>query len=129
MQLNEDNVDMFAEENSLRIEYLTATIRDAIVLTERLGEKYIWVDTLCIVQDSDAIRQQTMQDMDRIYAQSVLTIVASTCTSANDPLPGVSEHRVWTQWYQQISRNLILSAHFDYKDFVQGSRYNGRGWT
>jgi hypothetical protein len=129
MRLSEDNVDMFAQTNSLREEYLTATIQDAMVLTENLGEQYLWVDALCIVQDSDAIRQQTIQDMDRIYNESVLTIVAATCTSANDPLPGVSKHRVWTQWYQQISPNLTLSAHFDYKDFIQGSKYNERAWT
>jgi hypothetical protein len=60
MRLCEDNVDIFAQTNSLREEYLTATIRDAMVLTEKIGEQYLWVDALCIVQNSDAIRQQTI---------------------------------------------------------------------
>ncbi|KAF2795752.1 HET-domain-containing protein [Melanomma pulvis-pyrius CBS 109.77] len=98
-------------------------------LTGKLQEQYLWVDALCIIQDSDEIMQQTIRDMDRIYAQSVLTIVAATCLSANDSLPGVAGKRRWTQWYQKISPSLTLSAHFDFKDYMMCSKYNQRAWT
>lgn len=128
-KLSEDNFDAFKRENSLQPRYLTATIRDAIELTEKLGERYLWVDSLCIVQDNDAIRQQTLQNMDRIYADSLLTLVAGTSAGADDPLPGVTEPRTWIQWYQRVSPALTLSAPFDYKDFLEHARYSERAWT
>ena len=128
-KLSEDNQEMFRRKDSLKSKYLTTTIRDSIELTDKLGERYLWVDALCIVQDSNAIRQQTLQDMDRIYADSLLTIVAGTCSSANDVLPGVTQERVWTQWYQKVSASLTLSAHFDYKDFLDYAIYSERAWT
>ena len=127
--LSEDNQEMFRQTDSLQPKYLTTTIRDAIELTAKLGERYLWVDALCIVQDSNVIRQQTLQDMDRIYTESLLTIVAGTCYSANDILPGVTEKRNWIQWHQKVSSVLSLSAHFDYKDFLDNATYSERAWT
>lgn len=128
-KLTEDNLGTLSTRFSLRPEHLTATIRDAITLTKRLGERYIWIDTLCLIQDSTAIRQQTLQDMDRIYSQSVLTIVAGNCSSANDSLPGISKPRDYTAWSQKVTPILTLSAHFDFKDILEGSIYSRRAWT
>lgn len=116
-------------EFSLRPEHLTTTIRDAITLTKQLGERYLWVDPLCLIQDSTAIRRQTLQDMDQIYSQSVLTIVAGNCSSADDPLLGISKPREFTEWYQKVTPTLTLSAHFDFKDVLEGSIYSQRAWT
>ncbi|KAH7370060.1 hypothetical protein BKA65DRAFT_386907, partial [Rhexocercosporidium sp. MPI-PUGE-AT-0058] len=30
---------------------LPATFRDAVVITRLLGVKYLWIDSLCIIQD------------------------------------------------------------------------------
>jgi hypothetical protein len=129
LELSEDNFEQLTQRQSLKEEYLTTTIRDAMELTRKLRERYLWVDALCIIQDSDEIRQQSIQDMGRIYADSLLTIVSATCVSANDPLHGVSKKRDWKQWYQKISPSLTLSAHFDFKDYLMCSTYSERAWT
>lgn len=129
LQLSDDNFNIFTQKNSLEEKYLSPTIRDAMIVTSNLGENFIWIDALCIIQDSVAVRQQTILDMDRIYAGSLLTIVAGTCKSADDPLPGVTKPRVWKQWYQKISPNLTLMAQFDFKDFLENSTYSKRAWT
>ncbi|KAH7089582.1 heterokaryon incompatibility protein-domain-containing protein [Paraphoma chrysanthemicola] len=127
--LSEDNIDKMKERFSIRPQHLTATVRDAIAFTEKLGERYLWVDTLCIIQDSKAIRQQTLQDMGTIYAHSVLTVVAGSSSSANSPLLGVTEERTWVQWYQKVSKTLKISAHFDFKDYLEDAVYSSRAWT
>ena len=56
---------------------LPRTFQDAIVVTRRLGFRYLWIDSLCIIQDSheDWIREsETMQN---VYANCVLTVAAS----------------------------------------------------
>lgn len=123
------NFNQYTIRNSLRENHLNKTISDAMVLTQKLGERYLWVDALCIVQDMDVVKQQSIEDMDRIYAQSLCTIVAGTCNGANEHLQGVTQKRRWTQWLQKVSRSLTLSAHFDYKDLLEATKYNQRAWT
>ena len=56
---------------------LPKTFQDAILVTQRLGFHYLWIDSLCIMQDSreDWIKESgTMQN---VYANCVLTIAAS----------------------------------------------------
>ena len=68
---------------------LPATIRDAVSLVEGIGEKYLWVDALCIIQDSLAMQQTQIAKMDQIYANALFTIVAASGSNAETGLPGV----------------------------------------
>jgi hypothetical protein len=79
---------------------LPATIQDAMVLIRSLGERYLWVDALCIVQDDAESKHSNIQKMDIIYSQAVATIVALHGSDANAGLPGV---RPGTRLPQEIS--------------------------
>jgi Heterokaryon incompatibility protein (HET) len=56
---------------------LVKTIQDAIEITRRLGLQYLWVDALCIIQDSVEDWQKESAVMGNIYQNSVVTIQAS----------------------------------------------------
>jgi hypothetical protein len=60
---------------------LPRTIQDAILLVNGLGCKYLWVDALCVIQDSEADRLQESARMCDYYSYSVLSISASTTDS------------------------------------------------
>jgi hypothetical protein len=55
---------------------LPKTFRDAILVTRHLGHSYIWIDALCIVQDSKEDWRNESAKMGSIYRHSVLTIAA-----------------------------------------------------
>jgi hypothetical protein len=57
---------------------LSSTFQNAIELTRRLGHKYIWIDSLCIVQDSKQDWAIESAKMASIYANSTLTIAATS---------------------------------------------------
>jgi hypothetical protein len=84
-------------------EGLPATIEDFMVLAMTLGERYVWIDALCIVQDDPMTKADDIRKMDFIYSRAVATVVALHGTDANAGLPGV---RSGTRPPQRISSRL-----------------------
>jgi len=60
-------------------ERIPAVIRHAMEFTCALGERYLWVDRLCIVQDDlgDGGTFSQVGKMDKIYSGAYLTIIAA----------------------------------------------------
>jgi hypothetical protein len=55
---------------------LSRTVNDAIIITRRLGFQYLWIDSLCIIQDSLTDWETESQKMAGIYGNSRCTIAA-----------------------------------------------------
>ena len=68
---------------------LPATVRDAMDLVREIGERYLWVDALCIVQDDVWDKRAQIPRMHDIYGSALLTIVAAAGISSEDELAGV----------------------------------------
>ncbi|KAK4189127.1 heterokaryon incompatibility protein-domain-containing protein [Podospora australis] len=56
---------------------LPATFRDAISVTRQLGFDYLWIDSICIIQDSEADWRHQSAEMINIYENAHLTLCAS----------------------------------------------------
>ncbi len=65
---------------------LPKTFRDAIALTKALGLDYIWIDSLCIVQDSRDDWERECVLMSDIYNGSFLNVAANAASDANGGL-------------------------------------------
>ncbi|KAH6868752.1 heterokaryon incompatibility protein-domain-containing protein, partial [Alternaria rosae] len=65
---------------------LPKTFRDAIKVIVELGIRFIWIDSLCIVQDDDKDWQVQSAQMASIYANSTLTIAASASSGPHEGL-------------------------------------------
>lgn len=53
---------------------LPQTFRDAVRITRALGIPYLWIDTLCIMQDSQEDWAKESPRMASIYTNAILTI-------------------------------------------------------
>lgn len=60
----------------IELSSLPNTFRQAVQITRTLGYRYLWIDSLCILQDSTADWLEQGARMAQIYAQSVFTIAA-----------------------------------------------------
>jgi hypothetical protein len=56
---------------------LPATLRDAILVAERLGIRQIWIDSFCIIQDDVHDKAVQLAQMPLIYNQAIVTITTS----------------------------------------------------
>jgi hypothetical protein len=81
--LKEDLGSMMA---SISYEELSKTFQDAILVTKRLGARYLWIDSLCIIQDCTEDWQRESASMGQIYANSLCNISA---TAARDGSQGL----------------------------------------
>ena len=61
----------------IELSALPKTFRDAVLLTRKLGIRYLWIDALCIIQDSNQEWIHEASLMGDIYANSSLTISAT----------------------------------------------------
>lgn len=69
-------VNLDARELCLPWEELPQTFRDAVAVTERLGFQYIWIDALCIIQDSPSDWESEASSMCDVYSSCALLLSA-----------------------------------------------------
>lgn len=62
---------------------LPKTILDALEVTRSLGLRYIWIDSLCIIQDDLEDKNRELPQMLRIYENSFITVSAASTSSCN----------------------------------------------
>lgn len=84
LKLMKSNVDSFLRE--IPVQDLCNTFLDALIVTQTLGFDYLWIDSLCIIQDdlADWRRESTL--MSEVYGNAVLNIAA---THANNGSAGL----------------------------------------
>lgn len=109
---------------------LPKTIRDAIHATRSFGERYLWVDSLCVVQDDEVDLRQQLETMDRIYGNALLTIVAADAEHADGGLAGVDKgSRKVDQICEEIEPGFHLMLPLPEPKGLATSPWNNRAWT
>ncbi|KAH8663435.1 heterokaryon incompatibility protein-domain-containing protein [Tricladium varicosporioides] len=120
------------QDNALRDDDATIpqTIRDAVLACELLGERYLWIDALCIQQDNKASKDRQLEKMGLIYRCASFTIVAASGDSADAGLPGLrNSSRAFTQYSADLQGVKVCSTLPLFGNSVVDSKWHSRGWT
>ncbi|CZR65230.1 uncharacterized protein PAC_15130 [Phialocephala subalpina] len=130
LQTMSDNVEWREEPNGLSRVQLPRTIADAISVTKDLKIKYLWIDSLCIVQD-DEYKQSQIQNMDRIYGLASLVLVAAAGEDATAGLVGStnSPRTEDDQVFGNVQGLQLLVSSPPLGYILSNSKWNTRGWT
>jgi hypothetical protein len=72
---------------------LPQVVLDAISFTQDLGFRYLWVDALCICQDSIEEKMAQVMTMNSIYKGATMTLVAAEAEDTFSGLPGVQPYQ------------------------------------
>ncbi|KAK0653488.1 hypothetical protein DIS24_g6002 [Lasiodiplodia hormozganensis] len=83
--------------NGIDTSTLPKSLKDAITVTKRLNFRYLWVDSLCIIQDSDEDKSHEISNMANVYKGSHLTINAAKAYNCNE---GFLESQPLTRSYR-----------------------------
>ena len=68
---------------------LPQNFQDAIRITRELGIRYLWIDSLCIIQDSKSDWEQESKKMGSVYKNSCVALYALV---ASDSRVGILNH-------------------------------------
>ncbi|KAI0194773.1 heterokaryon incompatibility protein [Xylaria flabelliformis] len=118
------------------IETLPQLFRDMIVVAHRFSIRYIWIDALCIVQDSREDWETQASTMKMVYAHSTCNIAASGANSPDEGLfrarnpeaiqPGLVPFSLFSSSENQP--HYIFEKRYWDREILAGPLHN-RGWV
>ncbi len=135
LQATKENIDSLRCPGALsssRTHPVPATIRDAIDLCALVGQRYLWVDRVCIVQNDFDTKRGHLSAMAQTYAKAEFTIVAADGSHADQGLSGLG------QGSKQRQRHLVqfptktrkkLSEEISRRERLSENVWSSRAWT
>ncbi|EKG15862.1 Heterokaryon incompatibility [Macrophomina phaseolina MS6] len=126
-------------EQEIEMSLLPKTIQDAIRITRLLHVRFLWVDSLCILQGSSSEAQEDWKEqslqMAAIYQQAALTIGASTSEGAHDGIKHFEKYKgcfvkLPTSWSSLVSHNpMYVGPNAHSLAFPFHRKLHTRAWT
>ncbi|KAM0490779.1 hypothetical protein ACHAP8_011247 [Fusarium lateritium] len=117
--------------NRIHLDELPLNFKDAIAVTRGIGVQYLWIDSLCIVQDDDDDWKRESVRMEQVYSNAKCVLAAS---SANSSMEGFLNRCTTPPSFialQSESGDVsYVSKNIDnFKGDVDEAILNTRGWT
>lgn len=109
---------------------LPLVIQNAIDLVRKLDENYLWVDSLCIIQDSTVHWDLNAKNMHLVYGNAHLTICAADGKDSSEGLVGIDPaKRRFDQYIEEYSPDVQLMVSHIAETYIRRSKWNTRAWT
>lgn len=132
------NIDRF--KKNIPLLDLPKTFRDAIQFTKRIGISLVWIDSLCIVQDSVKDWEFESRTMLQVYQHAECNITAADSEDSHGGLFRKRNHAIQPSGWFEVDNGFdkLKGFHcampdFYYKDVfrqqISSSRLMGRGWV
>ena len=130
LRLLEENVGAFF--NDIDFTSLSKSFQDAIIITRMLGIQYLWIDSLCIIQDSRLDWQRESVTMARVYENSWCNIMA---TQAEDGRGGCFSNQIsqniapFTSQFGMSGRTYEFWTEEAWNGNISNSKLLSRAWV
>jgi hypothetical protein len=115
----------------VRAEELSRTFVEAIEIARNLQKLYIWIDALCICQDSLEDWRAVSANMASIYINAVFTLAASASKNSSEGLFRVRDPfitlRLVLAWHDLPDREILLAPPMITPCYDSGP-LSTRGW-
>ncbi|KAM0195770.1 hypothetical protein ACHAPI_006323 [Fusarium lateritium] len=134
IQLKKDNLESF--KTSIPLDKLSRTFNDACEIVRTLGHEYLWIDSLCIIQDDEQDWAFEAGRMTSVYGNAWLSISAHVTAEDNNGL--FSRERdsnawlpVWVrrEWGGSFAGDYCVSEYQHWWMHVTNSSLNKRSWV
>lgn len=126
-----ENIGGFS--NNIEFDILPRTFQDAVTVTRKLGIRFLWIDSLCIIQDDRDDWRRESQRMASVFSLAYCTIAATSGTDSTDGFLKTRPQKKWFKLAEKKEHSSLyvyaseLVANFD-RDIVNGP-LNERAWV
>lgn len=108
---------------------LPKNFQDAVRVTRAMGVSYLWIDSLCIVQDDGKDWENEAGKMEDVFASSYVTIAATSATSSVAGFLGGRHTRPCITVQTHNGPLYLSQAIDDFRTDVEKGVLNTRGWV
>ncbi|KAK9412951.1 putative RRM domain-containing protein [Seiridium unicorne] len=136
LKLTEKNKEEL--ENNIDLRDLPRTFVEAIEIARRLAIPYLWIDSLCIIQDSleDWKREASLNVVvQKVYGYSRLNIMATASSNSHQGLfrdrdpRAIAMCRVTTSWDDEDRKEAMIIDKGAWRDQILQAPLIQRGWV
>lgn len=123
--------DNIAERRAhIMYDELPASFQDAVRVTRALGVRYLWIDSLCIIQEDPNDWAVEVERMEDVFTHAYCTIAASSAESSLVGFLGRKQQRDVVRISTSGGMPLYLAEDVDdFRRDVEESVLSSRGWV
>ena len=123
-------LEQYRSASGIPLRDFPKTILDAVTVTRRLGFRYLWVDSLCIIQDDEDDWIDESTDMGKIYHNADTVIAATVAASAAEGfLRGRPAYNEGVVSVSSKASSVITARYRIYPEENDPEPLDTRGWA
>ncbi|KZL68765.1 TOL-like protein [Colletotrichum tofieldiae] len=113
-----------------KLDELPKTFQDAVQITRELGISYLWIDSLCIIQDDTHDWNRESKRMEDVYASAYCTIAAASAPNSGTGFLGDIKNND-SLFIQDDDGNVayVSTNVADFEHDVNAASLNQRAWV
>ncbi|KAF2104858.1 HET-domain-containing protein [Rhizodiscina lignyota] len=118
-------------KKNISIAALPRTFQDAVHITRSLGVRYLWVDSLCIIQNDPCDWERESKFMEQVFSSAYCTLAASCARGVDDSFLKAPPARHGVTLVNPHSSSLyyLYESIDDFHNHVDQGELNMRGWV
>ncbi|KAF4785891.1 hypothetical protein HER10_EVM0011151 [Colletotrichum scovillei] len=123
-----ENIDVFRKRIDFGI--LPKSFQDAVKITRALGLRYLWIDSLCIIQNDKQDWAFEATRMEHVFSSAYVTIAATAASSSAEGfLRQKAKHPFVTLEGPNGRTTFVRKSIDDFHQDVEQAVLNQRGWV
>jgi hypothetical protein len=118
--------------DGIKVTDLPHTFRDAVTVTRALGLRYLWIDSLCVIQGPEGDFKHEAKRMEDVYSGAYCVIAASCASDHYDGFLKTRNTRDYVKICQEGKGQTpfyICQTIDNFKEHVLDGELHSRGWV
>lgn len=111
-----------------RLGQLSNTVEETIAFVQQCGQRYLWLDQFCIVQDTLSEKELAIENMDKVYRSVHTVLIAAAGSDASAGLLGLKNRlRARTEFFK---KGIVTAGERDLLgESLEKGIYDTGGWA
>lgn len=117
-------------KTGIRLGELPDTFQDAVKVVRALGHRYLWIDSICIIQGPDGDFNDEAKRMEDVFSQAYCVLAASSARGQYDGFLKPRKQRRYLTLREDPAPPIYVCEFMDnFQKHVLDSHLNKRGWV